>query len=439
MSEFDEEIEEESEEVKKNQSHKKQNDWVVTEEREGDRFKENENNWDVTEEQDEKETGFKGTKERYSTLELVEDIRTELIKIVPQEYLRGGRLTDKKLSDILGQVENHIKNAIKKGVKRNPQYLLAQDQLKEYEDRLKIQFGAKLKKIINYIEKYRNLNVLEKTHSYQIYKHHPDFNIEYFEKIDTKTKAYWFGFICADGYREKMEGGKIRIGIEINIKDEILIYRFAQEIGFNLEYKENRVRKLEYKGETREYEHVCIRFINKKIADDLKRLGVFGSKSERKELPLLDNHELELAFLLGFYDGDGIQGTTRIVSGNKKILEQIKKKNNLPYKISKHKYGGSWSMSLGSKLFNEMMSNYENSLERKRNTFEIRRYKVKESFEKKLTKEKLQNLVLKKSIVKIAAKYKVTHRNVTDLCKKWGIDTPPVGYWSKRKSNSSEN
>ena len=48
------------------------------------------------------------------------------------------------------------------------------------------------------------------------------------------------------------------------------------------------------------------------------------NKTFRIELPNLGGRELDLAFLLGFFDGDGKQGLTVLRSGNARFLEQIK-------------------------------------------------------------------------------------------------------------------
>ncbi len=48
---------------------------------------------------------------------------------------------------------------------------------------------------------------------------------DYFETIDTKDKAYWLGFLMADGYNNP---AKNMIRIWLSIKDEILIDRFIK-------------------------------------------------------------------------------------------------------------------------------------------------------------------------------------------------------------------
>ena len=66
--------------------------------------------------------------------------------------------------------------------------------------------------------------------------------INYFKEINTKEKAYWLGFIYADGYITK-DRDILRFGIEISKKDEILIDRICQAVGFNSDYKANIKQK----------------------------------------------------------------------------------------------------------------------------------------------------------------------------------------------------
>jgi len=178
----------------------------------------------------------------------------------------------------------------------------------------------------------------------------------------------------------------IRFGVEIDKKEEILIERFARAIGFNLEYKQ-------YPKNTNK---VRIRILNEDFTTNLINQGfIIGrKKSKHIELPYLNDRELYLAFLLGYFDGDGKIGTSRINSGSKKLLEQIKERFNLNYIISLKNSGGPingreiegkcYEMGLGKELFNEMLDNYLYSLPRKRIKLELNEERLKK-LEKKLS------------------------------------------------------
>ena len=116
------------------------------------------------------------------------------------------------------------------------------------------------------------------------------------------------------------------------------------------------------------------------------------AKSKNIELPRFSSRDLYLAFLLGFFDGDGDQGTSLINSGSKIFLEQIKEYFYLDFKIrqkistggyieGRFVKGSVYRMSLGAKLFNEMLKNYKKSLYRKRIWLQSKKDKIKRAIE----------------------------------------------------------
>lgn len=309
--------------------------------------------------------------EEYSTLDFVEDLRLELQNLVPNEILHNGRLSDAKLSEFLGQVKEHI-HGQKSSMKSNSSHKINLNFIDDYKINLKSKFGEKNKDAINIINKYCNMNELKEHGRVQIYNHHPNININYFSKIDSKEKAYWLGFFFADGWIYKTSRGCYQVGFNLQRSDKEQIINFTEAIGLNKEKIKFRTIEKEYKGEIRKYEEVVYRFTSNKIANDLKKQGFKGSKFKATEFPELNNRDLDLAFLLGFYDGEGDQGRTRISSSSKKILDQIQKKFSLSLKVRRHK--AVWQLSLGGKLMNEMQNNYKNSLQRKRKFFQERSY-----------------------------------------------------------------
>lgn len=264
---------------------------------------------------------------------------------------------------------------------------------------------------------------------------------EYFNKIDTKDKAYWLGFLYADGNIERKKKGSKRVSINIHKKDEWIIDQFIKMINAN---KNN---KYYYK------DNIRIRIYSTELANDLIKHGCVPRKSKIIKLPLLDSRELYLAFLLGFFDGDGTQNRTKITTGSLVFLEQIKEKFNLSSKITKKHSdnfcgrkidGTSYDLYLGADLFNEMMDNYTNSLPRKRRKFLTKDEKSekasdssknntgKKKFE--ITKEELEKLVWEIPTTKIAKIFGVSGKAIEKRCKKFGIQKPSWGYWQKQYS-----
>lgn len=122
------------------------------------------------------------------------------------------------------------------------------------------------------------------------------------------------------------------------------------------------------------------------MVKDLVNLGFCGSKSKIKTLPKIFmninnvfQRKLFLAWLLGFYDGDGEMNSTRISSSSREFLQEIKSalrinsKIRLAFDIDKKSYlegviakKSHWRLSLGVSIYKEMMQNYKNSMPRKR-------------------------------------------------------------------------
>jgi hypothetical protein len=176
---------------------------------------------------------------------------------------------------------------------------------------------------------------------------HKNLKYNYFDEIDSKEKAYWLGVLFADGNVGKDD----RITFHQNLENSELVYNFADAIGFN-------------KNKIKDGDKVLLRIGNKRLAVGLKKYGCIPAKSKIILLPKLNSRRLYLAFLLGYYDGDGTVKTSKITSGSKRFLEQIKEMFKIKNKINIRK--GAYDLYLGADLFNEMLCNYSNSLNRKR-------------------------------------------------------------------------
>jgi len=295
----------------------------------------------------------------YTALNLLENLRRELQKLISFNNHSNRNLTDKKLSEFLNHTPSLV-YSIKKNSKRNPYFQLTIDDLDLFKSNLISKFGKNCENIIGFIKNYQFLNNLRKSKD-RIYNYHTDINLNYFLKIDNKEKAYWLGFLYADGYITKLRNN-LRIGLEINKEDEIILDKYCNALGINLNSK-----KYNKKSNT-----IRVRITNDKLGESLINQGyiIGNTKSKNIELPCLNSRELYLAFLLGYFDGDGTTGTSRITTGSIKFLIQIARKFNIKNKI--YTYKGNHKMYLGAKLFNEMLNNYQNSLSKKRIRLRIR-------------------------------------------------------------------
>jgi len=394
----------------------------------------------------------------YTTLAFIEELRTSIQKIVSSKVLYKERLSNQNFSIILGQSKKYIENLKHKMKYTSPDFIIALDKLEIFKNNIQSRFKERSTNEIKIIEKYIKLNKLPRFTG-KTFKYHPNLERDYFKTIDTKEKAYWLGWLFAEGWIESPKPDKDHsIGVGLNKKDEIQLQHFIKTIGYNPKYirfKKDRVRTKNYE----EANYLEIGFQCLEFKNHLVNYGLIVGKAKSKniELPRLSSRYLYLAFLLGFFDGDGDQGTSLINTGSKIFLKQIKEYFNLDFKIGyKTSIGGYiegrfvkgsvYRMSLGAKLFNEMLENYKKSLQRKRIWLQSKEEKIKRAIElankkKKLmfTKEELEELIWKMSMVKIAKKHediygiKINNRTIGKYVEKWNIKKPPHGFWNKKK------
>ncbi len=373
------------------------------------------------------------------TLTFIESLKKEITKLVPNLNLRNTRngiISDRYASQILGKYNGAIKD-IRQRVRVKEFFKIALEELLSWKTSLvkNSEISGSLDRVIEIIDGYIEFHspVLQLSYKNEkLYLHHPFIQEDYFAIIDTLEKAYWLGFIYADGsfYQVNPDGEYNRFGIRISEKDEILIDRFARAIGFNLKYKDSYIRVREDRENN---EHgVKLEFQSETFTNYLKKWGVMPSKTFRISLPDLGSRSLNLAFLLGFFDGDGTQGYTNIRSGNYDFLMQIRDRYDLPFEVTNDDYG--YRLSLGGRLFNEMMNNYEYSLPRKRKIFTINKFKLDE-----FSKEFLEQLIWEMPPHVIAREYGLSQSSVTLLLKKYDIKKPPRSYWINHNYLGKEN
>lgn len=135
-------------------------------------------------------------------------------------------------------------------------------------------------------------------------------NQNFFDVINTEEKAYWLGFIYADGYVIKSERN-YELGIELNYKDVEHLNKFNSI--FNNYYKVikkvgnyNSIEILNGKEPTNRVSEAClIRIYSKSIYEGLIKNGVVQNKTYSNIFPKIEDNVLFLHFLRGYIDGDG--------------------------------------------------------------------------------------------------------------------------------------
>ena len=116
-------------------------------------------------------------------------------------------------------------------------------------------------------------------------------NFDFFEVIDTEEKAYWLGFLFADGYISKKPSRLL--GCSLHIQDKSHLEKFKQAI--------------EATHPIREYEnrYARIHLISDKLVDDVERHGLVEMKSTILKPPSNVPSHLIPHFIRGYFDGDG--------------------------------------------------------------------------------------------------------------------------------------
>jgi hypothetical protein len=203
-------------------------------------------------------------------------------------------------------------------------------------------------------------NVLKKNNIISRVRKH-SCNENYFEKIDSKEKAYWLGLLFADGYvrKRKQFEGKYKqggvIGISLKEGDEYLLEKLINDLESTYKlFKQVKNEFLSYKLE----------IYSSKMSDDLINLGCVPNKSLKLQPPNLECKFIS-HFIRGYFDGDGsigiydgrnkfsLLGTNEVLSW---ILSYFRNKGmkTIP-KISKKK--NIYQVQINSKLDIELIKN----------------------------------------------------------------------------------
>ncbi|MFX0083048.1 MAG: hypothetical protein ACFE94_14965 [Candidatus Hodarchaeota archaeon] len=387
-----------------------------------------------------------GTK--YTTLQLINDLEKGLGGLSQASTLLGFGST------YLSDLKQRITNSNVKGY--NPKYKFSLSNLNVFKENLERNIGEKGDFCLFMINKYSKCNNDLKHYSRQQYR--STLNPNYFKRIDTLEKAYWLGFLYADGeirnkYKEKYW---YRISVELSVKDRDHLENFCRAIGLiPAELIKERERYKKYNNKIKKYRMAYVRFRCKPMVKDLLNIGFSSSKTLKKSIPKIFKksndstfgRKLSLAWLLGYYDGDGNSNSTRITSSSKNLLNEIKSEFNIKFDVKQQYDKGEksrldgvistkphWRLTLGASLFNEMIQNYQDSMKRKRRIFKEKDMVSYNRLKKKvLNKENLQYLVGTYKIISLIKRFDVSTTTFYRLCKEWNINTPKMRNLTKKK------
>jgi exonuclease VII small subunit len=148
-----------------------------------------------------------------------------------------------------------------------------------------------------------NLKKRGLTRSNKINSRRYDVDHEFFNKIDNEHKAYWLGFIYADGYVSKRKETEKKLGIALGIKDINHLETFKKHI--NATYPINIYKSKSFGGV--EIEYCRLLMSSDQLFDDLVAKGVFEKKTLILKFPdeSIVPKQLQNHFIRGYFDGDG--------------------------------------------------------------------------------------------------------------------------------------
>ncbi len=195
-------------------------------------------------------------------------------------------------------ISNHRKKLgisasdLNKDLRNKTKYICSQ-----YGKKTKPQIARELNCSISFVKKIwveNNLGGTLRTNYY--------YNENYFENIDTPEKAYWLGFIAADGNLYRRDGHQGLVSISIHEKDIELLENFKKEL--NTTKPISVVRDKRRSGTIM----ASLQVTSDKIFNDLLDKGIGIRKTFDldlmqifKSIPCCFRSD----FILGYFDGDG--------------------------------------------------------------------------------------------------------------------------------------
>ncbi len=254
-------------------------------------------------------------------------------------------------------------------------------------------------------------------------------NESFFETIDSEIKAYFLGFLFADGYVNEKNNV---VDITIHNKDVEILNEFIKYL-----YPEGRPISIIRK------KYVRLVINSKKIVSDLVRHGCIQKKTFKLKYPNIQQ-KFDSDFIRGYFDGDGsvtnnnetlnvsIIGTIEFLDSIKNILITNCNVNDTKYddrhpnknnNIRSLRYGGN---ILVNRIYHYLYDNSIICLKRKKNKF-LDILKTKDYFcDKEFSRENHQKWFF----------YNNKKYNKTDLAKELSIKTNILASTIRRRLNN---
>ncbi len=124
---------------------------------------------------------------------------------------------------------------------------------------------------------------------------------DFFQTIDNEFKAYWLGFLYADGYINN-KGTALEVGLAIKDKKHLCLFRDLVAPSVKLEERIIYLKKM-----NKSYKSCRLSICGKKFVSHLVDKGCFTNKSLTLTFPPADKvpQQFQQSFIRGYFDGDG--------------------------------------------------------------------------------------------------------------------------------------
>lgn len=229
------------------------------------------------------------------------------------------------------------------------------------------------------IKRFKILGIQMDSHS------HLKFDEHVFDKIDSEEKAYWLGFIYADGYvrTQKDTDKHARYDFELSLSEHDVnhLYKFDKFMKTNTLNVKIGISK--YNG--KEFKRCRWSVGNKNLWTQLNNKGVVPQKSLILTFPTENQvpKEFQKAFIRGYFDGDGSISTKETsksvlsvqLIGTQDFLEKVLEILNINANVhlvnssSQKTYNISLAIQKGTDFLNQIYSNATIYLDRKYNLY----------------------------------------------------------------------
>lgn len=205
-----------------------------------------------------------------------------------------------------GQINSWLQH---RGLKKNGNGVVYKNQIFSDHDVefIKNNYSTMTCREIGQILGFTSAQIYGKVSELNFPKKKREINDGYFKHIDTPLKAYFLGFIYADGWIVcNGQTGNYELGMELQSEDKYILERLNKEIGEkNIIYHSDPENVLICGKQIAHSGHSDIlRIYSKEIVYDLIKNGITTNKTLKDSYPVVDD-KFFFDFLRGYIDGDG--------------------------------------------------------------------------------------------------------------------------------------